>query len=99
MDTTNVIRSDIDRRKRQVNVANERAELTTVKAQQYEEAVDELHQRVRNTGLAEKTTHDAVLNDTKLLTDLEQQLPSTSKWRLDQIPWIATCKFEMTSPP
>lgn len=74
VDTTNLVRTDIENRKHQVHSAQERANLMNVKAQQYDEAVQELEQRVRIAGLTERTTHDAVLNDSKLLTDLEQQL-------------------------
>lgn len=74
VDTSNTVRSDAERHKHEVISAKERADLMDVKAKQYEETVDDLQELVRNTGLTARTTHDAVVNDFKLLTDLEQQL-------------------------
>lgn len=79
VDISNSVRSDAERRKREVVSAKERADLMVVKAQQYEDAVNELQESVRNTGLTTKTTHDAVINDFKLLTDLEQQLEQVNE--------------------
>lgn len=74
VDISNTVRSDAERHKHEAISAKERADLMDVKAKQYEETVDDLQELVRNTGLTARTTHDAVVNDFKLLTDLERQL-------------------------
>lgn len=78
-DIRTITHADIVRRSKEAASEKERTDIMVVKAQQYDEAIEELQAQVRSTGLTSKVSHEGVANDAKVLADLEQQLEKVNE--------------------